>query len=153
MRPLTFSLLFLLVLAAPLAAVAAPTDDTAAQVAQLRTLLSSDQGAAILDLLGDPKVRDAILHNEDPAAAAPLHAHSATAGEMMDTMLTGIRGRLWSLATEFAGLGEELLRAWSRVRSQLPGPDLLRTRRPSGRVPGGRHRSTDAVLPPRTPLA
>jgi small-conductance mechanosensitive channel len=126
MRNLTLPFLLLLLLVAPPAAHAAPGDDTGARVAQLRTLLSSAQGAAILDLLGDPKVRDAVLHDDDPPAAAPSEGHRATAGQVMDTMLTGVRARLWSLATEFAGLSDELLRAWARVQSQLPGSELLR---------------------------
>jgi small-conductance mechanosensitive channel len=126
MRQFTFRLLFLVLLAAPLAAHGAPTDETAARAAQLRALLSSDQGAAILDLLGDPKVRDAILHDADPPPAAPTSGRPTTAGEMMDSTLTDVRSRLWSLATEFVGLGDELFRVWMRVRSQLPGSDLLR---------------------------
>jgi hypothetical protein len=38
--------------------------DPSGRVAQLRALLASEQGAAILDLLGDPKVRQAII--QDP---------------------------------------------------------------------------------------
>ena len=51
----------------PLAARAAddmPTADVAARVDQLRDLLATGRGAAILDLLGDPRVRQAIL--QDP---------------------------------------------------------------------------------------
>jgi len=126
MRPLIFRLLFLLFTATPLVSLAAPADDTAARAAELRSLLSSEQGTAILDLLGDPKVRDAILHDADPPASVPPPAHSATAGEMMDGMLTGVRARLWSLGKEFVGLGDELAGVWGRARSQLPGSDLLR---------------------------
>jgi small-conductance mechanosensitive channel len=91
---------------------------------QLRTLLLSDQGAAILDLLGDPQVRQAILR--DSEAVPPRQAGTATAGEMMDDMLTGVRVRLRGLAAEFAHIPDELQQVWTRLRSQLPGSELPR---------------------------
>jgi small-conductance mechanosensitive channel len=122
--PLLFALALTLV--APQAHAAQPpaASDVAARVAQLRTLLSSDQGAAILDLLGDPQVRQAVLR--DSAAVPPRQAGTATAGEMMNGMLSGVRTRLTSLAVELAHIPDELQQVWARLRSQLPGSELLR---------------------------
>src|SRR5271166_1326839 len=115
----------LAVVATPVcAAQSAPSSDTEARVAQLRTLLSSDQGTAMLDLLGDPRVRQAILQQAD--AVTPREAGFATAGEMMDDALTGVRARLWGLATELTRVPDELAQAWARLRSQLPGSELAR---------------------------
>ena len=79
----------------PLAARAADDTsaaDVAARVDQLRDLLATDRGAAILDLLGDPRVRQAILQDPGTPPSAPHSA--ATAGEMMDTTLSRVRLRL-----------------------------------------------------------
>ena len=97
--------------------------DMQARVAQLRTLLSSDQGTTILDLLGDPRLRQAVLQDADPNT--PNRVAAATAGEMMDETLTGIRARLWNLAAELGHMPDELKRVWYRM--QLPGSELLRS--------------------------
>jgi moderate conductance mechanosensitive channel len=125
------SLLFPLVLiaaamlssSAGAAETTAPADE-AARVAQLRALLATDQGAAILDLLGDPKVRRDVL--QDPGAVTPVRSQAMTAGQMMDYTLTGIRTRLWTLATELRHIPNDLTNAWDRMRSQLPGSEPLR---------------------------
>ena len=123
--PVLFALMLNLVASPACAAPPIPSPDASARVAQLRALLASDQGAAILDLLGDPRVRQAVL--QDPAAAEPpRQAGTATAGEMMDGMLTGVRTRLWGLAAELAHIPDELQQVWGRLRSQLPGSELLR---------------------------
>ena len=72
--------LFLLLAAVllPLAAraqVNPPPADVAAQAAQLRALLASDQGAKILELLGDPRVRQAALQD---SGSAPPNGSEAT---------------------------------------------------------------------------
>jgi small-conductance mechanosensitive channel len=121
--------LIILTVAIPLAAQAAgqdPADNTAARVAQLRALASSDQGAAILDLLGDPKVRQALLQDPAPAAAPEANSAAATAGQVIDSVLTGVRARLWGLGSETTSIPNETGRAWMRVRSQLPGAELPR---------------------------
>jgi moderate conductance mechanosensitive channel len=126
-RMLLFPFVFIAALMLPSAGWAkdaAPAADDAARLAQLRALLASDQGAAILDLLGDPQVRQAVLR--DGAAVQSHQDGSATAGEMMDDMLTGVRARLWGLAAELTHIPDELQQVWVRLRSQLPGSELLR---------------------------
>ncbi len=111
----------------PLAAraqVNPPPADVAAQAAQLRALLASDQGAKILELLGDPRVRQAVL--QDSGSATPNGTESDTAGEMMDETLTSVRTRLWTLAHSLTRIPEELLHLSERVRSALPGSEPIR---------------------------
>jgi small-conductance mechanosensitive channel len=121
------------VLALMLVAMAPPTaradnvssaSDLDARVAQLRALLSSESGAAILDLLGDPRVRQALLQDTDSIPTDwPV---SKSAGQMMEGMLAGLRNRLWGLAAELSRVPDELRQAWDRMRSELPGSQLPR---------------------------
>jgi moderate conductance mechanosensitive channel len=120
-------LLFLAAVLLPLAAraqVPSPPADVAAQAAQLRALLASDQGAKILELLGDPRVRQAVL--QDNGSATPNGSEANTAGEMMDETLTSVRTRLWTLADSLIRIPGELLRVSERVRSTLPGSEPIR---------------------------
>jgi small-conductance mechanosensitive channel len=98
--------------------------DPSGRVAQLRALLASEQGAAILDLLGDPKVRQAII--QDPVTVDESQSRQSTAGEMMDDTLTNIRARLWQVATRLAAIPGELAAVPVRAQSSLPGHELLR---------------------------
>ncbi len=131
MHPIVLRSLFLafvsLVGMLPLAARAAddvPAADVAAKVSQLRDLLATDRGAAILDLLGDPRVRQAIL--QDPGTLPPARASGATAGEMMDTTLSRTRSRLWDIGAELGHIPTQLTRVRDRTQVLLPGADLLR---------------------------
>ena len=133
MHPIVLRSLFLALLSLvgmlPLAARAAddmPAADVAAKVSQLRDLLATDRGAAILDLLGDPQVRQAIL--QDPGTPPPVRPSgaTATAGEMMDTTLSGIRSRLWEVGVELRHIPAHLARVRDRTEVLLPGSDLLR---------------------------
>ena len=111
----------------PLAARAAddmPTADVAARVDQLRDLLATGRGAAILDLLGDPRVRQAIL--QDPGTPPPAQHSSATAGEMMDTTLSRTRLRLWNIGAELGHIPSHLARVREQMQVLLPGSALLR---------------------------
>ena len=98
--------------------------DPAARAAELRELLASDQGAAILELLGDPKVRQALL--QGPGTPVPNRSANGTAGDMMDTMLGGIRVRLWSVASGLGRMPQDMAGVWTTARLALPGPELLR---------------------------
>jgi hypothetical protein len=90
---------FVLLAAGPLrAAPPTPPAEVPERVAHLRQLLASEQGAAILDLLGDPSVRQAIMQDSD--STTHDGSPSATAGEMMDDMLGGLRTRLWNILAE-----------------------------------------------------
>ncbi len=127
--PMLRFLLTILMMTIPLAAHAAgqdAVDDTAARVAQLRALVSSDQGAAILDLLGDPKVRQALLQERAPVAPLETKSATATAGAVMQSALIGLRARLWGLASESTNIPDETQRFWMRVGSELPGTKLPR---------------------------
>ncbi|HTI80813.1 MAG TPA: mechanosensitive ion channel domain-containing protein [Acetobacteraceae bacterium] len=122
-------LLTVLMMAVPLATQAAgqdTIDDTPARVAQLRALVSSDQGAAILDLLGDPKVRQALLQEAAPGAPTETKSATATAGAAMESALVAVRARVWGLVSESADIAVETERFWTRVQSDLPGAKLPR---------------------------
>jgi small-conductance mechanosensitive channel len=121
---LPIAILVLATATLPARAASEPPADVAARIAQVRALLASPQGAAILDLLGDPRVRQALLQSPDPASgAAPLPAN---AGQMMDTMLGSIRARLWRMTAELGNLPTALEQTWGGMREQLPLPELFR---------------------------
>jgi moderate conductance mechanosensitive channel len=125
LAPRPFCLAVLLIAVGPSATLAdaPPAPDVATRVAELRALLASQQGVALLDLLNDPNVRQAITQDQAPATAGGTQ--QATAGEMMDDLLTTIRQRLRSLATEFGRLPDELAAIRARIQVLLPGSDLL----------------------------
>jgi moderate conductance mechanosensitive channel len=125
-RSLFFALLSLVGML-PLAARAADDTsaaDVAARVDQLRDLLATDRGAAILDLLGDPRVRQAILQDPGTPPSAPHSA--ATAGEMMDTTLSRVRLRLWEVGAELGHIPTQLERVRDQTQVLLPGSALPR---------------------------
>jgi len=129
MRPMLNRLLILPIILillgpAPVRADTSQPADLTGRVAQLRELLASQQGAAILDLLGDPKVRQAII--QDPVTVDESQSRQSTAGEMMDDTLTNIRARLWQVATRLAAVPGELAAVPVRAQSSLPGHELLR---------------------------
>ncbi len=124
-------LLLLAILAAALllpppshAADATPSGDTDARVTRLRQLLGSEQGAALLDLLGDPGVRQAVMRDAGTVASSP--SDRATAGQMMDTTLTDVRTRLWNLGAGLGDIPADLAQVRDRTQSLLPGVALLR---------------------------
>jgi small-conductance mechanosensitive channel len=123
-RLLLLPIVLILIGSAPLSADTTQPDDVSGRVAQLRELLASEQGAAILDLLGDPKVRQAII--QDSGAIQESRSQQVTAGEMMDDTLTDIRARLWQVATKLAAIPGELAAVPARTQASLPGHELLR---------------------------
>lgn len=106
------------------AAPPTPPAEVPERVAQFRELLASEQGAAILDLLGDPWVRQAII--QDPDGTVHGGSPSATAGEMMDDMLGGLRTRLWNILAELNQIPDQMVQVLDRARAQLPVPERLR---------------------------
>ena len=106
------------------AAPPTPPAEVPERVVQLRELLASEQGAAILNLLGDPRVRQAIIQDQD----GTTHGDSppATAGQMMDDMLGGIRSRLWNILAELNQIPDQMAQVLDRARAQLPVPERLR---------------------------
>src|SRR5579859_3456677 len=127
MRRVAFRLLwfaFALLAAGPLrAATPTPPVDVSDRVAHLRELLASEQGAAILDLLGDPRVRQSIVQEADSTTHGSL---PASAGEMMDDVLGGLRTRLWSILTELHEIPDQIAQVVDRTRAQLSAPERLR---------------------------
>src|SRR5690242_935691 len=127
MRPMSNRLLMLpmlLVVLGPgtLRADVPQSADMTGRLTELRALLATEQGAAILDLLGDPKVRQAII--QDPARVEDTPPRQATAGEMMDDTLTNIRARLWQVVTRLAAIPGELAVVPVRAQASLPGHEL-----------------------------
>jgi small-conductance mechanosensitive channel len=116
---------FVLLAAGPLrAAPPTPPAEVPDRVAQLRELLGSEQGAAILDLLGDPRVRQAIM--QDPDSTVHGGSPAATAGEMMDDVLGGLRIRLWNILAELHQIPDQMAQVLDRTRAQLPAPERFR---------------------------
>src|SRR5262249_54915895 len=118
---IAFRLLLLefLLLAAGSVCAAPPTPPAQGpeRASYLRELLASDQGAAILDLLGDPQVRQAIMR--DPVYTTRGGSLSATAGEMMDVMLKGLRTRIWNILSESNQIPDQMSEVLRRTRAQL----------------------------------
>lgn len=106
------------------AAPPTPPAEVPERVAHLRELLASEQGAAILDLLGDPRVRQAII--QDPDSTPQGGSPSATAGEMMADMLGGLRIRLWNILADLNEIPDQMTQVLVKTRAQLPIPERLR---------------------------
>jgi moderate conductance mechanosensitive channel len=106
------------------AAPPTPPAEVPERVAHLRELLASEQGAAILDLLGDPRVRQAII--QDPDSTPQDGSPSATAGEMMADMLGGLRTRLWNILADLNEIPDQMTQVLVKTRAQLPIPERLR---------------------------
>lgn len=119
--------LFGLVLLATVSAQAAPPTPSAEvqeRAAHLRELLASEQGAQILDLPGDPRVRQAIM--QDPDYTAHRDAQSATAGEMMDDTLDGLRARFQGIVAELTQIPDQMAQVIVSARAQFPPTERLR---------------------------
>jgi len=106
------------------AAPPTPPAEVSERVARFRELLASEQGAAILDLLGDPRVRQAIMQSPDSTAHGG--SPSATAGEMMDDMLGRLRTRLSNILAELNQIPDQMALVLGGTRAQLPAPERLR---------------------------
>ena len=126
MMAVRLSLFALVLFAAGSARAAPPTPppEMAQRVAQLRALLDSETGAAMLDLLGDPRVRQAIM--QDPAGTAHGATPAVTAGEMMDDTLSRLRTRLGNILAALHQIPGQMAEALDRTRAELPAPERLR---------------------------
>src|SRR3984957_20689086 len=85
-------LLAVLLVGAPWAHAAsgpAASGDVSERAAQARALLDTPQGATLLDLLGDPAVRERLMAT--PAALAPPAAMTGSMGFMLDHVLGDTR--------------------------------------------------------------
>ena len=122
----TCLLLAALLLGAPWAHAAsgpAASGDVSERAAQARALLDTPQGATLLDLLGDPAVRERLM--AAPSAPAPPAAMTGSMGFMLDRVLGDTRQRIIDLGTQLRALPDALHACWDRVSATMPVSDTL----------------------------
>ncbi|HTC09146.1 MAG TPA: mechanosensitive ion channel family protein [Acetobacteraceae bacterium] len=124
-RPMcaAFLLLAALLLGAPWAHAAsgpAASGDVSERAAQARALLDTPQGATLLDLLGDPAVRERLM--AEPTAPPPASV-SGSMGLMLDRILGDTRQRIIDLGTQLRVLPDALHACWDRVSATMPASD------------------------------
>jgi hypothetical protein len=100
----------------------AASGDVSDRAAQARALLDTPQGATLLDLLGDPAVRDRLM--AAPTAPPPA-AMSGSMGFMLDRVLGDTRQRIIDLGTQLRALPNGLRACWYRVSATMPASDTL----------------------------
>jgi small-conductance mechanosensitive channel len=100
----------------------ASSDDVSARVAQARTLIATPRGTALLDLLGDPVVRQQLLIV--PTDPAPVTAPAGSMGRQLDRLLGDVRERIIDLGTELRLLPAALANCWQHLSDQMPVADL-----------------------------
>jgi small-conductance mechanosensitive channel len=118
-------LLAALLLGAPWAHAAsgpAASTDVSERAAQARALLDTPQGATLLDLLGDPAVRERLM--AAPTAPQPA-AMTGSMGLMLDRVLGDTRQRIIDLGTQLRALPDALRACWDRVSATMPASDTL----------------------------
>jgi small-conductance mechanosensitive channel len=118
-------LLTALLLGAPCAHAASDpgaSNDVPERVARARALLDTPQGATLLDLLGDPAVRERLMAapTEPPPAAM-----TGSMGLMLDGVLGDTRQRIIDLGTQLRALPNALRACWERVSATMPASDTL----------------------------
>jgi small-conductance mechanosensitive channel len=119
-------LLAALLLGAPSAhAASGPVSsrDVSERTAQARALLETPQAATLLDLLGDPAVRERLMG--EPAAPPPSAAMTGSMGLMLDRVLGDTRQRIIDLGTQLRVLPDALRACWNRVSATMPVSDTL----------------------------
>ena len=124
-RPMcaAFLLLAALLLGAPWAHAASgprASGDVSDRAAQARALLDTPQGATLLDLLGDPAVRERLMAG--PTAPPPASV-SGSMGLMLDRILGDTRQRIIDLGTQLRVLPDALRACWDRVSATMPASD------------------------------
>jgi moderate conductance mechanosensitive channel len=93
------------------------------RTARARALLDTPQGATLLDLLGDPAVRQRLM--APPAAPPPAAAMTGSMGFMLDRVLGDTRQRIIDLGTQLRALPDALRACWGRVSATMPASDTL----------------------------
>ena len=120
-------LLVALLLVAPLLVAAAParasSDDVSARVAQARGLIATPQGTALLDLLGDPAVRQQLL-SAPTTGPAPVTLPAGSMGRQLDRLLGDVRQRIIDLGTQLRLLPAALGACWDHLCARMPAADL-----------------------------
>ena len=101
----------------------AASGDVSERVAQARALLDTPQGATLLDLLGDPAVRERLI--AVPTTPPPPPAMTGSMGFMLNRVLGDTRERIIDLGTQFRALPDALRACWGRVSATMPASDTL----------------------------
>jgi moderate conductance mechanosensitive channel len=101
----------------------AATRDVSERAAQARALLDTPQGATLLDLLGDPAVRERLM--AAPSAPPSPAAMPGSVGLMLDRGLGDTRQRIIDLGTQLRALPAGLRGCWNRVSATMPASDTL----------------------------
>jgi len=96
----------------------AASGDVSERAAQARALLDTPQGATLLDLLGDPAVRERLL--AAPFAPPPPAAVNGSMGFLLNRALGDTRQRIIDLGTELRALPNALRACWDRVSATMP---------------------------------
>jgi small-conductance mechanosensitive channel len=120
-------LLAALLLGAPWAHAAsgpAAPGDVSERAAQARALLDTPQGATLLDLLGDPAVRERLM--AAPLAPPPPAAMTGSMGFMLNRVLGDTRQRIIDLGTQLRALPDALHACWERVSATMPASDTFK---------------------------
>jgi small-conductance mechanosensitive channel len=99
----------------------AASGDVSERAAQARTLLDTPQGAALLDLLGDPAVRQRLM--AAPTAPAPPAVMTNSVGRTLDRVLSDTRQRIIDLGTQLRVLPAALSTCWDRLSAAMPASD------------------------------
>jgi hypothetical protein len=107
----------------PTAASPAASSDVSDRAAQARALLDTPQGATLLDLLGDPAVRERLM--AAPTAPPPPAAMTGSMGFMLDRVLGDTRQRIIDLGTQLRALPDALRACWNRLSATMPVSDTL----------------------------
>jgi moderate conductance mechanosensitive channel len=128
LRPICVACLLLaaLLLGAPWAHAAsgpAGSGDVPERAAQARALLDTPQGATLLDLLGDPAVRERLI--AAPAALPPPAPMTGSMGFMLNRVLGDTRLHIIDLGIQLRALPHALQACWNRVSATMPASDTL----------------------------
>jgi len=97
--------------------------DPSERAAQARALLDTPQGAALLDLLGDPAVRERLM--AAPTVPPPPAAMPSSVGRTLNNMLADTRQRIIDLGTQVRVLPGALSACWGRVSATMPASDTV----------------------------
>jgi small-conductance mechanosensitive channel len=108
----------------PVASNPAASADVSERAAQARTLLDTPQGARLLDLLGDPAVRERLIAVPTEPTPPP-GAMTGSMGFMLDRRLGDTRQRIIDLGTQLRALPAALHACWNRVSATMPASDTL----------------------------
>src|SRR3984885_4324093 len=101
----------------------AASGDVSDRAAQARALLDTPQGATLLDLLGDPAVRERLM--AAPPAPPPPAAMTGSMGLTLDHALGNTRQRIIDLGIQLRALPDALRACWGRVSATMPTSDTF----------------------------